>query len=305
MRYLLAIILPPVAVLLCGKPIQFVLNILLTLCLWIPGMIHALMVVSSHKADQRTDKVVQAMQKQGQGHVRWDPQEAMTAPKKNGVAGLGIGLILVFAIVGVVSAVLLTGGKPTSRAESTAEQEPVKATSINEVEAPEAETTPKEDSVSPLAAAAVVTGLSAVDISAAKGFLEELGLRPPAWQKLYGDTYGCSSPYKELGEGFPLPNNIAYYLTGNREQISELKIVLNVNAAAKRDAAHVEFAKAAALLYESAVGTKPNENFSKTMTAGNNVSGTAAGYGFELNRIVWPTGKGYELQFIIRDAPKK
>lgn len=61
MRYLLAIILPPVAVLLCGKPIQFLLNIILTLCLWIPGMIHALCVVSSHLADKRTDRIVQAM----------------------------------------------------------------------------------------------------------------------------------------------------------------------------------------------------------------------------------------------------
>jgi uncharacterized membrane protein YqaE (UPF0057 family) len=30
MRYLLEILLPPLAVLLCGKPFQFVLNILLT-----------------------------------------------------------------------------------------------------------------------------------------------------------------------------------------------------------------------------------------------------------------------------------
>jgi uncharacterized membrane protein YqaE (UPF0057 family) len=61
MRYFLAIILPPVAVLLCGKPIQFVLNCFLTLLIWIPGMIHALMVVSSHKADQRTNKIVRAI----------------------------------------------------------------------------------------------------------------------------------------------------------------------------------------------------------------------------------------------------
>jgi uncharacterized membrane protein YqaE (UPF0057 family) len=42
MRYFLAIILPPVAVLLCGKPVQFILNIILTLLFWIPGVIHAL-----------------------------------------------------------------------------------------------------------------------------------------------------------------------------------------------------------------------------------------------------------------------
>ena len=60
MRYFLAIILPPVAVLLCGKPIQFVLNILLTLLFWIPGVIHAILVVNSHLADKRTDRLVKA-----------------------------------------------------------------------------------------------------------------------------------------------------------------------------------------------------------------------------------------------------
>jgi len=63
MRYFLAIILPPVAVLLCGKPIQFVFNILLTLLFWIPGVIHAILVVNSHLADKRTDRIVQATTK--------------------------------------------------------------------------------------------------------------------------------------------------------------------------------------------------------------------------------------------------
>jgi uncharacterized membrane protein YqaE (UPF0057 family) len=63
MRYFLAIILPPVAVLLCGKPIQFVLNILLTLLFWIPGVVHAVLVVNNHLADKRTDKIVKAVSK--------------------------------------------------------------------------------------------------------------------------------------------------------------------------------------------------------------------------------------------------
>ena len=62
MRYLIAIILPPLAVLLCGKPFQFILNIVLTLCFWIPGMIHALLVVNGHLADRRTDRIVGAIQ---------------------------------------------------------------------------------------------------------------------------------------------------------------------------------------------------------------------------------------------------
>ena len=61
MRYILAIILPPLAVLLCGKPVQFLLNIILTIFFWIPGVIHAILVVNAHLADKRTDRIVKAI----------------------------------------------------------------------------------------------------------------------------------------------------------------------------------------------------------------------------------------------------
>jgi len=64
MRYLLAIILPPVAVLLCGKPIQAILNLILTLCFWIPGVVHALFVVNSHLADVRAEKMIAAVKQE-------------------------------------------------------------------------------------------------------------------------------------------------------------------------------------------------------------------------------------------------
>jgi len=61
MRYLLAVILPPVAVLICGKPIQALLNLVLTLLFWIPGLIHAIFVVHSYYADKRADRVIEAL----------------------------------------------------------------------------------------------------------------------------------------------------------------------------------------------------------------------------------------------------
>jgi len=61
MRYILAIFLPPVAVFLCGKPIQGVINIFLTLAFFIPGVIHAVFVVHNHLADKRTDRIVEAI----------------------------------------------------------------------------------------------------------------------------------------------------------------------------------------------------------------------------------------------------
>lgn len=70
MRYLLAIILPPVAVLLTGKPIQALLNLLLCILGWIPGVVHALVVVGSHKADKRNDKLIKAIQQQNRPPMR-------------------------------------------------------------------------------------------------------------------------------------------------------------------------------------------------------------------------------------------
>lgn len=58
MMYLLAIFLPPVAVLLSGKPGQAILNLILCLMFFIPGVIHAILVVNEHKADKRMKKQV-------------------------------------------------------------------------------------------------------------------------------------------------------------------------------------------------------------------------------------------------------
>ncbi len=61
MRYLLAILLPPVAVLFCGKPLMAFLNIFLTLLGWLPGMVHALFVVHSHLEDKRAEAIIEAV----------------------------------------------------------------------------------------------------------------------------------------------------------------------------------------------------------------------------------------------------
>jgi uncharacterized membrane protein YqaE (UPF0057 family) len=56
MLYLLAVVLPPVAVLLRGKPMQALLNLLLTICFWLPGVIHAWIVINGANADSRMKK---------------------------------------------------------------------------------------------------------------------------------------------------------------------------------------------------------------------------------------------------------
>ena len=56
MLYIVAIFLPPVAVLMVGRPIQAVLNFGLCCLFWVPGVIHAILVVNERKADQRFKK---------------------------------------------------------------------------------------------------------------------------------------------------------------------------------------------------------------------------------------------------------
>lgn len=63
MLYLLAILLPPVAVLLTGKPFQALLNVILCVFLWVPGVIHAILVVNAHLADQRNKELIKALGK--------------------------------------------------------------------------------------------------------------------------------------------------------------------------------------------------------------------------------------------------
>jgi uncharacterized membrane protein YqaE (UPF0057 family) len=61
MRYLLAILLPPIAVLSCGKPVQAVLNLILTLIFWVPGAVHACLVVHGYYEDRRAERIVDAV----------------------------------------------------------------------------------------------------------------------------------------------------------------------------------------------------------------------------------------------------
>lgn len=63
MLYLIAIICPPLAVLLIGRPIQAVLNLVLTVLGWAPGVIHAILVVNEKKADRRMRKQIKLQNK--------------------------------------------------------------------------------------------------------------------------------------------------------------------------------------------------------------------------------------------------
>lgn len=58
MRYLVALVLPPLAVLICGKVIQALMNVVLCLLFVVPGVVHALFVANKYYADQRHKKFI-------------------------------------------------------------------------------------------------------------------------------------------------------------------------------------------------------------------------------------------------------
>ena len=60
LRYFFCVVLPPLAVLMTGRLGSFLLSIVLTLLGWIPGIIHACLVVNDYHEEQRAARYAMA-----------------------------------------------------------------------------------------------------------------------------------------------------------------------------------------------------------------------------------------------------
>ena len=65
MLYILAIVCPPLAILLCGKPFQAIFSIVATLFFWVPGVLWAFFVVSDYHHKKEADRVIRELKRQG------------------------------------------------------------------------------------------------------------------------------------------------------------------------------------------------------------------------------------------------
>lgn len=63
MRYFLCILLPPLAVLTTGRIGAFLLSCLLTLCLWVPGVVHAILVTNDYYEERRHRQMMRALKR--------------------------------------------------------------------------------------------------------------------------------------------------------------------------------------------------------------------------------------------------
>lgn len=145
--------------------------------------------------------------------------------------------------------------------------------------------------------AVAAPALSSLRPMVACNLLRDVGLGGRSWRNEYDDVYGCSSPYKELGSGSPLANNLAYYVEGKAQSVLQVKLVLNVNVRAQAESAHRELVKAADLLAKKTLGSTLPSNVRAALTAGKNSLAKLAGASVQVIRVDWPTGKGYEVKF--------
>ena len=84
MLYFLALFLPPLAVAWCAGAGAFFLNVILTLCGVVPGIVHALFVVNRFHSDRRHEQLISAI-----------TGKNFTAPR---IAGAGLVALAVVAV---------------------------------------------------------------------------------------------------------------------------------------------------------------------------------------------------------------
>ena len=126
------------------------------------------------------------------------------------------------------------------------------------------------------------------------------GMQTSGYKQDYGDRYICLSPYKEFDEGFPLKNNLAYYVTGTAKEAKELKLVLNVHVAAYASGAHEVLLSTTRLLVMKSLGVPLPDQIKDAILAGKSGEWKIEKSKIGLARSDWETGKGYDLKLRIQ-----
>jgi len=129
--------------------------------------------------------------------------------------------------------------------------------------------------------------------------MTKVGLFTNGWNNRYEDSYGCSSPYKDIGNGYPMPNNLAFYAEGNGSQVNKVKIVLNFNDRSSTKNAYPELQSAAALLVSEFTGSAITQELKAAIASNANLSTTINNTSVTVEKIDWPSG-GYEIQVTIK-----
>lgn len=124
------------------------------------------------------------------------------------------------------------------------------------------------------------------------------GLVTRGWKNI-GVGFGCSSPYKDIGTGDPLANNLAFYATGQSNQATRVKIILNINSKKQSKQATQELVNIARTVLAATTGQALSKRLEQALRNGKNAEEVVGQAKARVVRDNWPTGAGYEVQFIV------
>ncbi|ENA27504.1 hypothetical protein EGJ52_23570 [Pseudomonas luteola] len=131
-------------------------------------------------------------------------------------------------------------------------------------------------------------------------FLAASDLKGRKWTD-YGDgTAGCASDYKDIGNGVPLANNLAYYVMGQGNEAERVKLVMNANQPNAAAPAIKQLSNAASKLSPKALGVPLPDSVRKAIAKGEPVVVNVGSGEVEVLKDIWPSGKGYEIQVMMR-----
>ncbi|XQA66837.1 hypothetical protein ACM9XC_05705 [Xanthomonas sacchari] len=133
---------------------------------------------------------------------------------------------------------------------------------------------------------------------AAIGFLAQQGLQTRPYYRDYEDQWRAASAMVELGSGI-IPNNVAYYLTGDEFTVKELRLKLNVNQPEDRESATEVFAALRNHLLRKALPFACTHNHPFDIEVGRTTA--YGGHIVSLKLSEWSGGikGGFDLTFVI------
>lgn len=130
----------------------------------------------------------------------------------------------------------------------------------------------------------------------AKDYLAGVGIVTGFYKNIYDDIWHVSSKYLEMGNSI-MPNNIAYYVEGNREVAKSLKLKLNVNEPSESSDAKEQFLNIANLLCCQAIDSELPDSLRDAISQEKNSEIATENRKLSIVKSAWDKAERYDLMF--------
>lgn len=135
---------------------------------------------------------------------------------------------------------------------------------------------------------------------AAKDFLANEGIRTGYYHPVDSNEWYSCSPMIEL-DGSIIPNNISYYVIGDKNIAKSLNLTLNINFPETANMAHDKLLSSAKLMFYKAINIKFPGEIEVAIEKGINYAVEIGIYSILVEKQNWPTHcfGGYDIKFVI------